>query len=68
MVRIWTEYGGLRKPYERFQVCGKFDDGKYRVYVIYLNTSTDWLCIFSGTLAECRQFVKLMFKSYIELK
>lgn len=65
MVRINTIYSDRCFPCSRFYISGKKSDGRYDVYV---DGSTSWNFVFTGTLAECRQFVKFMFKSYIELK
>lgn len=68
MIRVDTIYGGLRFPYSCFCISRKQSDGKYAVYVVYDDGSIDWDLVFSGTLAECRRYLKFMFKHYVELE
>lgn len=71
MVRILTVYSDLRPPcppYSCFHISGKQLNGLYNVYFGYENRLGDWVLAFSGTLAECRKYLKVMFKHYVELE
>ena len=65
MVRINTLYSDRCFPYSRFYISGKKSDGRYNVYVDY---AAGWDFVFTGSLAECRQYLKIMFKNCIELE
>lgn len=68
MVRILTIYTGLRSPYSSFHISGKQLNGLYNVYFSYEDHTGEWVLAFSGTLAECRKYIKVMFKHYVELE